>query len=113
MCWDYYKLQIERVHGASLPVDLNQTYEDTTIGGTCYIWQETYYNKENSQVELQQFTRSCDVNDPRPLNIWSQISSKADNLYLCGNDLCNAPDLGGGSSSAAAYSLLALVAMLF
>jgi len=103
----------ERLHRRSLPSDINQTYEDP-IGGTCYIWQETY--KQDGMIEMQQFTRSCDVNDVRPLNIWSEISSKSDNLYLCGDDLCNAPDLnggGGGDSSAAAYSLLALVAMLF
>ena len=92
---------------------MNQTYEDP-IGGTCYVWQETY--KQDGMIEMQQFTRSCDVNDVRPLNIWSEINSKSDNLYLCGDDLCNAPDLnggGGGDSSAAAFNLLALAAMLF
>ena len=83
------------------------------VGGTCYIWQETYKNKENNnQIEMQHFIRWCDVDDTYPLNQWSQVSSKSDNLYLCGSDNCNGADLEGNQdSSALSFGLFALICL--
>jgi len=99
----------ERFHKMRETVDTNEFADE--VSGTCYIWQETYRNVESNSIEMQSFVRSCDEGDERPMNWWSEINSKDDNMKLCQGDKCNIDDLET-ESSAAVYGLFGLLIML-
>ena len=90
---------------------MNATEYAGDVSGTCYIWQETYRSSDTNSIQMQSFIRSCDTGDERPMNQWTEISSKADNLKLCQGDKCNIDDLDAGSS-ASVFGVLGLMIML-
>jgi len=98
--------------GTDALVDRGTCVADATVGGTCYIWIESYTNKANKVLEHEIINRSCDIKDVRSMNTYSELNSRADNMQICNGDLCNAPDLTGASSLLAPALAALLIALL-
>ena len=87
-------------------------YLKCSLGGTCYIWKESYTNKATNVLEHEIINRACDVKDVRSMNTYSELSSSANDMKICNGDLCNAPDLSGSSSLLAPALAAVLIALL-